>query len=47
MEEKVLAVMAPAAEEKRYPAKKRRAGRGPGLGHVPGGGSRSSEVIFA
>jgi hypothetical protein len=32
MEEKVLVVMAPAVEEKRYPAKKKKAGRGLGLG---------------
>jgi hypothetical protein len=40
MEEKVLAVMAPAVEEKRYPAKKKKAGRGLGVGHVPGGGQQ-------
>jgi hypothetical protein len=38
MEERVLVVMAPAIEEKRYPAKKKKAGRGLGLGQVPGAG---------
>jgi hypothetical protein len=35
MEAKVVAVMAPVVEEKRYPVKKKKAGRGLGLGRLP------------
>ena len=38
MEEKVMMAIAPAVEEKRYPAKKKKAGRGLGLGRVAEGG---------
>jgi hypothetical protein len=39
MEEKVVAVMAPTVEEMRYPVKKKKAGRGLGLGRLPETGS--------
>ena len=37
MEEKVMTAMAPVVDEKRYPSKKKKSGRGLGLGRVPGG----------
>lgn len=39
MEQRVLAVVEPQMEEKKYPAKKKKAGRGLGMGPVAGGES--------
>jgi hypothetical protein len=36
MEEEVSAALAPPVEEKKYPAKKKKAGRGLGMGPMPG-----------